>query len=332
MPRCLNRLIVAAAVGGTIGVTAARAELPAPLLSDAMDSARVCREAGGRPVFQGVAVSGAAATPDAQVPYATAVDLNGDGQPDFITDLAGLACENAWSIFCGSAGCPVKVWLSGAGGLTVAWGGLAQAWRLEGGNVVVSLHGQMCSPPRGGFDGCDVPLRFDGLRTSADAPHGAPGPSVRPRPRPAPAEDAARSAPGPAARPPAALQTAPGEWTHGRTADGQGMFAQVVDPSTGARLEWLCAPNRPSLLGVSPIAGPGALVFDVGGRLRQELPQVEGETAYLPIAFTAPLFAHLASGMDFGVATADGRPIGRFSIVAGTGAVGVAEGTCQAMR
>lgn len=289
---------------------AARAELPAPLLAEAQANVQTCREAGGTPRMQGVQVPGAGLTDEVHVPYVTQIELNGDGQPDYVTDLAGLECENAWSLFCGSAGCPVTVWLSGPGGLAVAWGGHAQAWRLEGRDVVVALHGQLCSPPRAGHDGCEERLRL------AAAPP-APSPPAQP---PAPPQVAAPPAP------------APGTWRHGQTADGRGMYASALDPATGARLDWLCAPGIPSLLAVTPAPATRLLVFEVDGRRLDAAPRIEGGTAYLPIAFTAPLFAHLASGPSFGVAGADGRPIGRFSLIEGTGAIGVAEGTCQAMR
>ena len=325
MAKFRKRPAVAGLIWAGMVTGAARADLPAAILAEAQESAAICREVGGTPRFQGLQVPGAGMTAQVQVPYVTAADLNGDGQPDHVTDLAGLECENAWSIFCGSAGCPVRVWLSGPGGPAVAWGGHAQAWRLEGQAVVVSLHGQMCSPPRSGFEGCEVALRFD---SAAPAPAAGPAAAASPRPRPRPSQPGDAASPVPAPRPP----PDPAAWTRGRTADGQGMFARTVDPQTGARLDWLCAPGRPSLLALTPFTGPGALIFDVDGRRREETPQVEGETAYLPIDFAAPLFGHLASGMAFSVTAADGAASGRFSLITGTGAVGVTEGTCQAMR
>ena len=145
-----------------------------------------CRGAGGTPNLSGVEVPVAGQTGEGYPPYLTQADLNGDGQPDYVMDLAGLECVNAWSYFCGSAGCPVTVWLSGVAGHAVAWGGHAQAWELRGPEVVVMLHGQMCTPPRVGAEGCEVAMRFDDNASSrpgaAGDPVAAPAAAAPPAP------------------------------------------------------------------------------------------------------------------------------------------------------
>lgn len=95
--------------------------------------------------------------------FITSADLNGDGQPDHVVDLAGLQCQGAWSAFCGSAGCPVTVWLSGPDGYFVGGGGYMQEWRIDGRGIRAFLHGQMCNPPRSGVDGCEQISDFDGV-------------------------------------------------------------------------------------------------------------------------------------------------------------------------
>ena len=95
--------------------------------------------------------------------FVTNADLNGDGQPDYIVDLAALNCEGAWSAFCGSAGCPVTVWLSGPAGYFSGGGGYVQEWRVEGRSIRAFIHGQMCDPPRVGAEGCEEVSDFDGV-------------------------------------------------------------------------------------------------------------------------------------------------------------------------
>ena len=136
-----------------LGVTVAAmpsafAETPAKIQSFTRENVAACKGAGGTPKIEGSYLTEAG-------------DLNGDGAPDYVTDLAGLTCANAWSFFCGSAGCPVTVWLSGPQGHTVGSGGSAQAWKLRGKEVVVGLHGQLCKPPRIGAQSCEVAMRFD---------------------------------------------------------------------------------------------------------------------------------------------------------------------------
>ena len=147
----------------------ALAEMPAMIQVFTQENMATCKEVGG--------------TPTLRDGYLTeAGDLNGDGVADYVTDIAALECAGAWSLFCGSAGCPVTVWLSEAQTHAVGWGSHAQAWELRGKEVVVSLHGQLCDPPRIGAESCQVALRFDqappppeapAARTSAPAPAGA---------------------------------------------------------------------------------------------------------------------------------------------------------------
>lgn len=136
----------------------ALAETPPEIRTFTQENSAICREAGGKPrVVEGFLTE--------------AGDLNGDGTADYVTNLAALECENAWSIFCGSAGCPVTVWLSGPRGYEVAWSGHAREWELRGGQVVLWLHGQFCDPPRIGADSCEVALQFgQASRAAPNAP------------------------------------------------------------------------------------------------------------------------------------------------------------------
>lgn len=122
------------------------AELP-PEVVEATDQAMVeCAGFGGRA--------------EVLPAYATRIDLNGDGVDDYLTDLAGLQCVDAWSAFCGSAGCPVTAWLSQAdGGFARFDFGHLQGFEIaeasEGLPVVrAHYHGAFCGEGRADVDGC----------------------------------------------------------------------------------------------------------------------------------------------------------------------------------
>lgn len=76
----------------------AAAEAPPALIEATEAASRVCTALGGAPAI----LDG----------YQSVRDLNGDGADDFVTDMARLECQDAWSAFCGSSGCPVTTWLS----------------------------------------------------------------------------------------------------------------------------------------------------------------------------------------------------------------------------
>jgi hypothetical protein len=125
------------------------AKMPSEIDAFTQENVALCKDVGGTPTIQNGYLTEAG-------------DLNGDGQPDYVTNLAALQCAEAWSLFCGSAGCPVTVWLSGRDGYAIGWGSHAQEWTLRGKEFVASLHGQFCDPPRVGADSCEIVMRFDG--------------------------------------------------------------------------------------------------------------------------------------------------------------------------
>jgi hypothetical protein len=362
MVRVFVLAAVAAAVPGAPVLAQGAGGLPADIAAYTEEVIAECRGAGGSPSLQGLDFPGAGTTEEVYVPYLTAADLNGDGVADYVTDLAGLECANAWSYFCGSAGCPVTVWLSGGDGYATEWGGHAQAWELKGTEVVLYLHGQMCTPPRTGVEGCEEVLRFDGAAggaggAAAPVPEGALASSPRPQPRPGGAVAAApvaeptvaeqTAAAGPADEPPppeepvaeapaapapglpAAMGEAVPGWTMGETENGAGWYARVEDPASGARLDWLCAKGRQSVLALTPHDGAATIAIDVDGRVQTFDVETENGTAYTPVAIASPVFLHIASGRAFSVLGADGAPVARFSMQGAPSAIGQAEGRCQ---
>lgn len=95
-PGCLALSLLALAAG------MAQAEPPAALVEATEAASAQCRAAGGQPEILDR--------------FETALDLNGDGRDDYLTDLARLQCAGAWGAFCGASGCPVSAWLSEPGG------------------------------------------------------------------------------------------------------------------------------------------------------------------------------------------------------------------------
>jgi hypothetical protein len=144
--RSTGRLVLVLALA-IAGGRPALAEMPAEIRAFTEENMALCKSGGG--------------TPRLTPAYLTETELNDDGRPDYVTNLDGLECAGAWSMFCGSAGCPVTVWLSGSQGHVAAWGGYARDFTLRGKEVVVLLHGQFCTPPRVGADSCERVMRFD---------------------------------------------------------------------------------------------------------------------------------------------------------------------------
>lgn len=227
---------------------AAAQSLPPGLQAFADEQSMTCTEAGGEPRI------GPA--------FATPVDLNGDGAADYIVDLAGLECAGAWSLFCGSAGCPVSVWLSGPDGLARVWGDYAQGWEVQGAGaetaLVVHRHGTFCPGATSGAEGCSERLAFAGAAgATGAAPVGETTTAERPAiTLPAPEADG---------------------WSLRAVPDGEPV-AVAAGPGLAERLAVFCLGDRP-WLAVMLDGGPGpeTLAFSfaftdvrAGGEARRE--------------------------------------------------------------
>ncbi len=232
-----------------MALPAMAAELPPPLEAFAAEQSRVCTALGGAPRV------GPA--------FATAVDLNGDGALDYIVDLAGIECANAWSAFCGPQGCPLSVWLGGAAGPARAWADVAQGWRLEGADadmaVVVDRSGDAC--PEAEAVVCSERLAFDA------APVAPPAAPVSAAPPAAPLSVVPLQAPGGDGW---MVRDVPGA-TPVAISDGPGAFASVAV---------FCLAGQP-LLAAPLVAAPL-----VDGGL--------GETAEIAFAFSGERVAYAA--------------------------------------
>ena len=253
----------------------------------------MCREAGG--------------TPRTLDEYLTEVgDINGDSTRDYVTDLAGLECANAWSYFCGSAGCPVSVWLSGPQGYKPEWSGQARGWRQQGTAIVVSLHSQLCDPPRVGAQGCEVAMRFDQ----------ASAPTSRSSTAPAEAQTGQSGA-----------TPANTEGWQLRRAPGGNAIAQVSGPGTLITLSALCLRDRPVMMAaLSEATGARTATFTFRFADRSiELIGMAGTASQKTYIFD-PRTAGLAAALSGGEVSASlriaGRDQGRLSL----------QGSGQALR
>jgi hypothetical protein len=187
---------------------------PAPVTALTREAMQDCRGAGG--------------TPSLKPGFQTATDLNGDGVADYILDYQHLECANAWSFFCGSAGCPLVVFLSEGGGYRAMPLGHVQGWRLIEGAppaLELALHGAMCRRGGVGAEGCTVRYAWNG-RELAQA-----GGPARPPAQPA------QPAPQATARPPA--PPSPGDWSL-RPVAGRTPVATVAGPGVIRSVSLLC--------------------------------------------------------------------------------------------
>lgn len=271
---------------------AAQSDLPDALVADISESADGCRSSGGTPAL----------TPE----FITRADLNGDGTGDFVLDYAAFECANAWSYFCGSAGCPVVVWLSTPTGHRVAWGSHAQAKAVDAatGRVTVALHGAFCSPPRVGVEGCEQALDFAGVF-----------------PPPPPEGLSAAAVPNP-----------PAEWTLSPL-PGVPLAAYIAAPAPLHALVAFCKDGEPLLayLTTPQIEAPGLTVgFDFSRQsFRQRAVQRADTGAAHVTLLSGPVLAGL-TGPDASVAVSvDDVPAGRLSLKGSTRAIRAIIGGCS---
>jgi hypothetical protein len=210
------------------GPASAGSEPPPALVEFTEEQAAFCRDLGG--------------TPKILESYQTVRDLNGDGRDDFLTNLANLECDGAWSAFCGSAGCPVNAWLSEPdGGHRRFDFGYLQGFEVQDGTplprVLAGYHGTLCGDPdRIGADGC--------TRTWTFATNEPPEPPVDAEPSPAETAPAVADAPAPSG--PEPVQAIPPGWTL-RNVPGSSPVALGGGTGSVALLAAFCLGGQPFL-------------------------------------------------------------------------------------
>lgn len=145
-----------------------------------------------------------------------------------------------------------------------------------------------------------------------------------PAPAPAPAPPPAR----PPAPPPAAL---PQVWQGGTTADGQGRFAGLADPATGAKFYYMCDMHGASLLAlIGPEAGlPAPLLLVVNGAPMRVTFQGSGITSSALVPPNHPMLATLARGGMLDIYNGAGSLLGRFSLTGAKEAIAAARTGCR---
>lgn len=278
--------------------------LPPAIAAYGAEASAQCTEMGG--------------TPRIGPAFATAIDLTGDGRRDHVVDLAGIECVNAWSAFCGSAGCPVSVWADTPSGSERRWSDTAQAWTIDGAGsqiaIVVTRAGSACpgSPP--GVETCTERLVFDGSAPAPVSASAAPvDGSLSPAPRPVAAGGAAPEAP-----------SAPG-WTLRAAPDGSPVAVSQGAGSV-ASLAVFCLSGEPFLAATwatQPAPETARLGFGfAGGDVTLPARREEGAGGALVIPLRGEALAGRLSGRDavteFSV---DGAAQGRLSLKGSTRAI-----------
>ncbi len=294
----MPRMPLAAIAFWLCSLSAALADLPPEAETARQENAALCREAGGNPVET-----------DA---YILQPDLNGDGLPDVVMNLMGLTCEGAFSLFCGSAGCPVTVWTSGPQGHDRAWNSYAQDIAIEGGTLRAYLHGQFCSPPRVGAEGCEEVISFSG-----------------PRPQTAVADPA--TADPDVTTPPTADAPATDRW---QLRDGGGTAVAVIGGTNGIRsLAAFCLGGQPwlaLLLDPAPAADDIRVDFTFSGGTVGGPAQRQDATggAYVIGLAQNPLLGLLAGRDTSAEIAVQGGATGQISLSGSTRALRAALAPC----
>jgi hypothetical protein len=229
-----------------LGAPATAQQVPSPVAQHQRQAEADCRGAGGSPAMQPA--------------FRTQLDLNGDGQPDFVHDLTGLDCRGAASFFCGSAGCPVVVFVSP--GYRAQGLGHVQGWTADSTGrlplLVLQTHGAGCG--RAGAEGCTLRLGWDGREMARLGPGAAPQPAPRAA-APAPAPLAGE----PKAGAPAAAQ--PGTAWQLRTGGDGRPIAVVAGPGVVQALTVLCHDGVPvAVLALRARPPEGQVTLGLAGR------------------------------------------------------------------
>lgn len=168
-----HRLVVAAAL---IAARAAGAAEPPPGVFEATERAFAECVARGS---EGEILDG----------FETEVELNGDGIPDYISDIGRIACDGIPGALCSEEGCARTVWLSGAEGnhRRISLGNVLELERStdpeSGLPVLDATYGAAACGRAELNPGCRRSWSFEEGKT-LPPPFAPPSTDLRPRPRP----------------------------------------------------------------------------------------------------------------------------------------------------
>jgi hypothetical protein len=124
------------------------AEWPGPVTEAVKERADACAGEGGKLAAPAKAIR--------------RLDLDGDGQDDFILDDARLACSKGAPGWCGSGGCSMEVFLSGAkGGLKSVLTELGSGYEVKksGKGHLVTFRTRNGAATYRFAEGCAIPIR-----------------------------------------------------------------------------------------------------------------------------------------------------------------------------
>ncbi len=291
-------------------------DLPATIAAYAAELSGACVAAEG--------------TPTVGPAFATAVDLNGDGALDYIVDLAGIECANAWSTFCGDDGCPLSVWLATPTGFLRDWEGMVQGWAFDplGEEVAVAVTMDAASCPDATGAACVRRLVFDEVVEPAPAEVTDVSPEAGAEPANAPPADPSSTE--------AALQPTGIEgWTLRQTSDGE-TVAVSDGPGAIGTLAVFCLSGRPWLavrLADPAAAGETAqLEFGFSGRdVSTAAKREDGAGGALIVELSGSPLPALLSGRDISARISiDGAEQGTLSLRGSTRAIRSTLSACPA--
>lgn len=154
-----------AAEEGASAAAKGKADTLPPIVAQAVEEMRKsCREVDGKPLSK-------------DSDFVDQADLTGDGLVDYVLDQGKFQCEGAWSLFSGTAGSEVTVYVStSAGSAMVAWDLWVHGSELEKKgpkpvlyvNVSGAACGQKAAASRADEMACQRPLQWNAAKKQMD--------------------------------------------------------------------------------------------------------------------------------------------------------------------
>lgn len=155
------RTVLPLLLAASLTTAQAATPLPPPVQAVIDNMKAECRNAGGKP--------------GASAGLVLSADLNGDGRPDHVIHDAAFDCAGAASLFSGTGGGQVTVFVTNADGSSVrVFEHGAQGARIEGIEVWLAVGGPLCGQkvagdaPRSALQACWRPLQWQATQRQMD--------------------------------------------------------------------------------------------------------------------------------------------------------------------